>query len=118
MVNKRAVGSLFELEAEKYLVGLGYQLIDKNIYTVFGELDLIMQKEEVLFFVEVKYRSNTNYGTPREALTPKKIQHLKRASQQYLKTYPKKTAKYKIAFLGILKIQGQLQFDFIENILT
>lgn len=118
MTNKRTIGTFYEREAETYLLGLGYNRVDKNVYSMFGEIDLIMEKDDVLFFVEVKYRSNTNYGTPREALNHKKIQHLERSIQLYLKSYPVKNVKYRLAFLGILKVREELQFDFIENIMA
>lgn len=118
MINKRTVGSFYEREAETYLMDLGYRLVDKNVYSTFGEIDLIVEKEGVLFFVEVKYRSSTNYGTPKEALNQKKLLRLERSIHLYLKSYPVKNPKYRLAFLGILKVRGALQFDFIENIMA
>lgn len=37
----------------------------------FGEIDLIAEKDGVLLFVEVKLRTNLQYGAPREYVTVK-----------------------------------------------
>lgn len=45
---------------------------------------MIVRKEEVLVFVEVKLRSSTSFGDPLEAVTPRKQATLRRLAHQYL----------------------------------
>ena len=58
-MNKREKGTVYENMAASYLEEKGYQILEKNFYSHFGEIDLIAKKEEVIIFVEVKYRKNT-----------------------------------------------------------
>ena len=50
----------------------------------FGEIDLIAWDGDVLCFVEVKTRSNTDMGLPREYVTPAKQRRLKKTALYYL----------------------------------
>ncbi|WP_168236858.1 YraN family protein, partial [Campylobacter fetus] len=40
--------------AAKYLVSQGFEILEKNFHSKFGEIDIIAKKDDVLHFVEVK----------------------------------------------------------------
>lgn len=50
----------------------------------WGELDIIAIDGNELVFVEVKTRTNHNYGDPFDAITPHKIKSLKRTINYFL----------------------------------
>jgi uncharacterized protein (TIGR00252 family) len=50
----------------------GYELIDRNWKTKVCEIDLIAQKDSVIYFVEVKYRRQAAQGDGFEYIGPKK----------------------------------------------
>ena len=56
--NNRQIGSKYEQLAADYLKKQGYCIVERNYYTPYGEIDIIAQQDEVLVFVEIKYRSN------------------------------------------------------------
>ena len=58
--------------AASYLKDAGYQILARNYRVASGEIDLIVSKDGYLIFVEVKYRSNSRYGSPEAAVTPVK----------------------------------------------
>lgn len=111
--NKRAIGRFYEEEALNFLQMNGYRFVDKNVWTAGGEIDLVMEKADRLYFVEVKYRSSEAYGNPRLSITRKKKSNMTKAALYYLKSGYK---PYSIAFLGITKKEDTLDFDFIEDI--
>lgn len=114
-MNKRSVGKKGEALALTYLLENGFSPVDQNYYTRNGEIDLVVKKDDILYFVEVKYRRNIGYGSPREALTPTKITHFKRACAYYIfKTGYK--GSYKMSFLGITAGVPHLKYDWLENI--
>ncbi len=43
--------------AAKYLVSQGFEILEKNFHSKFGEIDIIAKKDDVLHFVEVKSTS-------------------------------------------------------------
>ena len=69
--SRRAVGTHYEEEAARYLEQQGYQILERNFFSRYGEIDLIAKDEDTLVFVEVKYRSGASFGDPAEAVTAK-----------------------------------------------
>ena len=83
-MNQREVGTRQESRAAEYLESLGYHILARNFRCRFGEIDLIAEKDGVLMFVEVKLRTNLQYGAPREYVTVKKQEKLRAAALLYL----------------------------------
>lgn len=65
---KRRLGFFGERKAARYLKTNGYNILERNYKCPFGEVDIIAQKGDVTAFIEVKTRSNDNYGQPNEAV--------------------------------------------------
>jgi putative endonuclease len=83
--NNKDKGELGESIATKFLEGLGYSIVKRNFH--FGreaELDIIARDRDTLVFVEVKYRSNKNYGDPLLSITPAKQKKIRMAARGYL----------------------------------
>lgn len=103
MANKIAIGKLGEDEASKYLKSKGYTLIQRNYRTRYGEIDIIAKDGKYIVFVEVKTRSSTYFGFPREAVDKYKQSRIKNVSILYL-------AQKKL-------INSNIRFDVVEVIL-
>jgi putative endonuclease len=69
--NKRK-GLHYEKLAKNYLVDHGLTLLRQNYHCRFGEIDLIMLQQEVLCFIEVKYRNSMAYGGAASAIPAQK----------------------------------------------
>ena len=81
---KKNLGRIAEEHACKFLAQLGYRLIKRNFkYGRIGEIDIVAYDGDTLVFVEVKYRSNYTYGTPEEAVTPRKQAQIKKVASMY-----------------------------------
>jgi putative endonuclease len=77
-------GVLGEELARTYLESRGLATRERNYRTEYGEIDLIMQDQDVLVFVEVKYRTSDRYGNPLEAVSPRKQAKLKQIARRYI----------------------------------
>lgn len=95
-----------------YLRAQGLQLIERNFSCKLGEIDLIMQADNVLVFVEVRQRKNANFGTAAASITPQKQRKLTLAAQTYLSRYPKMPA----CRFDALVITGQ-EVEWLKNII-
>ena len=73
--------------AASYLKDAGYRILARNYRVASGEIDLIVSKDGYLIFVEVKYRSNSRYGSPEAAVTPVKQRQISRVALYYMKRY-------------------------------
>ncbi len=81
---KKLLGISGEQLTRKRLKRLGYNILENNYVTPFGEADIIAKKGEELVFVEVKTRSNLKYGLPSEAVNLKKQQKYINIANYYL----------------------------------
>ena len=77
-------GAWAEDIACKWLVNQGLTLKQRNFYTRYGEIDLVMNDSSQLIFVEVKFRKNNDFGTAEAAITPQKCRRLAAAAKTYL----------------------------------
>lgn len=75
--------------AAEYLKKNGYKIIERNFRAVGGELDIIAIDGDVLSFVEVKARSSSEFGTPLEAITRRKMNSIIKTAQFYKLKNPK-----------------------------
>src|SRR5687767_5270967 len=82
------IGKAGERLAEAYLAEKGYTILHRNWRFGREEVDLIATRDNMLHFVEVKYRSSNYVGHPEEAVNRKKIRTLLRAVDQYLALHP------------------------------
>jgi putative endonuclease len=80
---RQAVGRWGEDVAAEYLKGLGYEVVDRNVRTPFGEIDLVVRRGEFLFFVEVKTRTNRSFGLPEDSVNLRKQSHMLAAAEHY-----------------------------------
>ena len=104
----RAVGDRAERIACDYLMRRGCRIVDRNVYSRFGEIDIVAEKEGVLHFVEVK--SGTTFE-PIYNITPSKLQKLIRSIHAYLK---KRSLDLPFQ-LDALVVRGE-RCEWIENI--
>ena len=69
----RIFGDWGEQIAVDFLISVGFEIKVRNYKTKQGEIDLIVAGEGMIIAVEVKTRSNHQFGYPEEAITPKKL---------------------------------------------
>lgn len=82
--NKRQTGAAYELKAEEYLLGNGYKILERNFRNRSGEIDLIAKKDGVIRFIEVKYRTTSDFGNPLEAVDARKQNQIRKVAMYYL----------------------------------
>ena len=88
MSTAKALGNRGEAEVARYLRKKGYTLLASQWRCRFGELDLVARdRRGIVCFVEVKLRSDTAHGLPREAVDRRKQERLRTAAALYLSTH-------------------------------
>lgn len=80
-------GQAGEERALEYLSGHGLALVERNFRCKVGEIDLVMQDQGSLVFVEVRRRESRDYGGAIASVTPAKQRRMVRAAQFYLLRY-------------------------------
>lgn len=85
MSDKQATGKVGENMAAEFLQKQGFAVIERNYRHRRGEIDLIVQKDHLLLFVEVKTRTgNSEWGYPEEAVTRKKARQVISCANHYI----------------------------------
>jgi len=74
----------------------GYVVLDRNWRCRAGELDLVVGLHRTIVFCEVKTRRSDAFGTPAEAVTPRKQRRLRGLA---------------VEWLSERGIRGELRFD-------
>ena len=77
------LGRKGEKKAVSFLKRSGYKIMERNLKTPFGEVDIVARKGDVVAFVEVKTRLTDSFGTPNEAVTSERRSRYIRAAKFY-----------------------------------
>ncbi|WP_035945204.1 YraN family protein [Fusobacterium perfoetens] len=113
-LNKRTQGDYFENLALKFLEAQEFQLIKKNFYSHFGEIDLILRKDNLIIFVEVKERSSKKFGNGFEAISKQKLKRIFLSANEFITI--NKLQNFDIRFDAIAFDENN-KCCWIENIL-
>jgi len=103
--------------AAKWLKDRGYKILDKNNSTKWGEIDIIVSKNDILIFVEVKLKTTEDYGTPEEMIGKNKLMQVRRTAEMYLLNNPdiaKQFDRYQIDAICIVEETGRI--SHYENV--
>lgn len=84
MTDKIKRGNEGEEKAASFLIQNGYKILERNYRYKHSEIDLIVQKENWLVFVEVKTRTSHRFGYPEEFVDEKKADKILEGAEQYL----------------------------------
>ncbi len=87
MAKHNELGKAGEEAAVSYLLKHGYTIRHQNWRKGHLELDIIAAKDDTLIVVEVKTRSNDYFAKPEDAVTIKKIKHIVRAADTYIRLF-------------------------------
>lgn len=84
MYQRHKIGKDGEKFVEDYLIKNEYKILEKNFACAQGEIDIIALENETIVIIEIKTRTNKNYGLPSEAVTATKIRHMYQTAKYYL----------------------------------
>ena len=100
-------GINFERLAGRFFVQNGFEILERNWRTGHREIDLIVKKDNLIVFVEVKSASSQKFGHPVDRVDNKKVANLTRAAQQYLIDHSIEDCD--LRFDVVTFVQGQLE---------
>ncbi len=83
---RKKFGTEGETLARAYLEERGYRWLASGYSSKWGEIDLIMEHERSIVFVEVKRRRGSDFGPPEEAITEFKKNHIVRSALLFLQS--------------------------------
>jgi len=97
----------------------GFRLLEKNYRCRCGEIDLIMQDQKDIVFVEVRNRSRTDYGNAFDSIDRRKRAKLIKTATYYLQV---KQWLYKVHsrfdVIALHPVAGSIKLEWIKNAFT
>ena len=84
----RAIGDAGEQVAADWLTADGHEIIARNWRTRYCEIDIVSMKDNVMWFTEVKYRKNDDFGGGLAAITAKKQRQMRFAAELFIAKHP------------------------------
>lgn len=100
--HQQKIGSLGEGIAAKFLESIGYQILDRNYHSRYGELDLVAKKDNRLVFAEVKTRTSETFGLPEASVTPEKFEKICNTGLFWLQDHPDEPDEWRVDVIAIL----------------
>jgi len=105
--NTRSKGNYGEKLALRYLIQQGLTLVEQNINSRYGEIDLIMRDSTEWAFIEVRYRRSQDHGGGLESVTHSKQRKLIRTAEYYMQRHHK--YHFDSCRFDIIEISGDIQ---------
>ena len=116
-MDRQQVGKLGEQAAQRFLKKRGYRIRETGFRCRHGEIDIIAQHKNYLVFVEVRTKSNLDFGTPEESITQAKKERLIASALTYTTTHQNIPSLWRIDVVAIeLDDKGKAKrIELIEN---
>lgn len=109
-------GKASENIAVEYLKGQGYRILEVNYRTKLGEIDIVAKEGRTTCFIEVKSRSSSVFGLPKEAVDKRKQRKLSRCALSYLKEKRLHNQSCRFDVLSILlSEEGRPCFELLKD---
>lgn len=108
-------GKIGEDFAAEYFIKSGWKILDRNFHSRYGEIDLIVENEKYILFVEVKSRGEKSISRPCEAVTLSKQKKIIFTAQTYLMN----SVSFKQPRFDVFEVwihnKSVFKFNHIEN---
>jgi putative endonuclease len=99
---RRQLGASGEQLAADHLTRRGFEILERNFRTRWGELDIVASDGRTIVFCEVKSRvANRSNRDPLESLHPRKRRQVRRMATQWLRERPARPRVTELRFDAI-----------------
>jgi len=112
-ISTRKIGFEYEKIALNYLLKKGYIILGKNIYTRFGEIDILAKKDNNIYIFEVK--GGKSWDGIIDRFSYKKLKRLRQLSELVSLKYDSENVF--IDGILIVTMEGTILVFHIKNIL-
>lgn len=106
-------GRDYEELAKQFLMTKGLKILESNFYSRFGEIDLVALDQDMLVFIEVRFRKSNYFGGAVSSITYAKQKKLVKTAQLYLashRNYDKMPCRF-----DVISINANTEIDWIKS---
>lgn len=111
----QALGLVGEQVAERWLRGKGWRVVQRRFRSGHRDIDLVVERDGVVAFVEVKARSGDQFGDPVEAVNWRKRRELTRSASVWVDRHGREGDSYRFDVVGVLISGGKARVRHVEH---
>lgn len=111
----QALGELGERIAERWLARKGWRLLGRRFRNGHRDIDLIVEGDDTVVFVEVKARRQNDFGDPVEAVNWRKQRELVRSAHVWMDRFGVAGRSYRFDIVGVLVDGKSVRVRHVEN---
>ena len=112
---RQALGLQGERIAARWLRREGWEIVAHRFRSGHRDVDLIMRREDLIAFVEVKARRGEGFGSPVEAVHARKQRELGRSARVWVDRFGSPAFSYRFDVLGVLISGDQVRVRHIPD---
>jgi putative endonuclease len=112
---RQALGELGERIAERWLRERGWRIVQRRFRSGHRDIDLVVEREGVVAFVEVKARRGSEFGGPVAAVNWRKQRELGRSARVWVDRHGRPYEAYRFDVIGVLVAGSRVRIRHVPN---
>ncbi len=101
------------------MIKRGWRVLDRNVRFLRKEIDLVVEKDGLVAFVEVKGRSGPSFGHPLEAITWRKRHAISVAARAWIARSEFRARSYRFDAVSVRVMpDGSFELEHVEGAWT
>ena len=112
---RQALGELGERIAERWLRMRGWKVVQRRFRSGHRDIDLVVERDSVVVFVEVKARRGDRFGGPVEAVNWRKQRELSRSARVWVDRHGRRNDAYRFDVIGVLVAGSRVRIRHIPD---
>jgi putative endonuclease len=112
---RQAFGELGERIAERWLRRRGWRIVQRRFRSGHRDIDLVVERDGTVAFVEVKARRGAEFGGPVQAVNYRKRRQLERSAHVWIDRHGREAESYRFDVVGVLLDGAEVRVCHVEN---
>ena len=112
---RQAFGELGERIAERWLRRRGWRVVQRRFRIGHRDIDLVVERDGTVAFVEVKARKGAEFGGPVQAVDHRKRRQLERSAMVWIDRHGQEAESYRFDVVGVLLNGADVRVCHVEN---
>ena len=112
---RQALGELGERIAERWLRERGWRIVQRRFRSGHRDIDLVVERDGLVAFVEVKARQGDLFGDPVAAVNWQKQKELGRSARVWVARHGRQDEAYRFDVVGVLLNGTTVRIRHVEG---
>ena len=111
----QAFGEVGERVAERWLTRHGWRVLQRRFRNGHRDIDLIVERDSTIAFVEVKARRDERFGGPLEAVNWRKQRELARSAMVWIDRHGRPAESYRFDVIGVIVEGSRVRVRHVQD---